>query len=70
MRNNIVDALAKRKCNWELFNLQTTMPNGGVEESREGGRGVVGATIALCHCFMSLFEVVPPAHLVPIVSAI
>lgn len=70
MRNNIVDALAKRKCNWELFNLQTTMPNGGVEESREGGCGVVGATIALCHCFMSLFEVVPPAHLVPIVSAI
>lgn len=71
MRNNIVDALAKRKCNWELFNLQTTMPNGGVEERREGGGcGVVGATIALCHCFMSLFEVVPPAHLVPIVSAI
>lgn len=31
MRNNIVDALAKRKCNWELFNLQTTMPNGGVQ---------------------------------------
>lgn len=39
MRNNIVDALAKRKCNWELFNLQTTMPNGGGGGGGDGDGG-------------------------------